>query len=107
MELQNRKIQEIWKKSKYQKPSILYATDQNNKIYYIARDNKSIVTLVVSYDKKVYTYMIPKKYLSIETQNNHSHYIINDTSKMTIISCSGKQIDKLANFIASNIINKL
>jgi hypothetical protein len=107
MEAINNSISNIWDKSKKTKPSILYALDNNDKLYIVARDERSIVTLVVKYGRKIYTYVIPKLYLKIKNKDNHSYYKLINSSKLDIISCSNNQIDDMANFVAINIINKI
>lgn len=106
MDTMNNTISKTWDKSQHTKPKIMYAVDNNNKVYVVARDQKQIVTLVVKYDK-VYTYVVPIVYLSIETTKSHRYYKLNDTSKLNIISCSNNQIDEMANFVATNIISKI
>lgn len=107
MESANRKINNIWDKSRMKKPKILYALDSNNKLYVVAREQNGIVTLVVKYGRKIYTYVIPVVYLDIEQLSEHQYYKLKNASKLNIISCSNSQIDEMANFVAGNIINKI
>ena len=107
METTNKKINDLWDESRMKKPPILYALDSNDKLFIVAREKNSIVTLVVQYGKKIYTYVIPKVYLSTCDGVNHDYYRVKNASKLSIISCSNSQIDEMANFVAANIINKI
>ena len=105
MEAMHKKIVSIWKKEKFTPPNITYALDKNDKVYIVARDHRSIVTLVVKYTR-AYTFVIPKAYLDEVRVGNHRYYRIKNTSKLNIISCTN-QVDELADFVALNIINKI
>lgn len=108
MELIHQKIKAIWdQKMGVNKPPVLYALDSNNKLYVIAREQRTIVTLVVKYGRKIYTYVIPKVYLDDIQTDTHVYYKLKNASKLSIISCSNSQIDEMANFVAMNIINKI
>lgn len=107
METVHKTITSSWSKSEKAKPTILYAVDNAKKVYVVAREKNQIVTLVVKYGDKIYTYVIPRVYLNVETTQTHQYYKLNNTSKLNIISCSNSQIDEMANFVAINIINKI
>ena len=105
MEAMHKKIVSIWKKEKIVPPRITYALDKNDKVYVVARDHSTIVTLVVKYTR-AYTFVIPRVYLDEIREGNHRYYRVKDTSKLNIISCTN-QVDGLADFVALNIINKI
>ena len=50
---------------------------------------------------KVSIYLIPKKYL---TEKDENTYIINDTSKLSLINCNGNPTDKYDNFVKEKIM---
>jgi hypothetical protein len=107
MEDTYKKINSIWDRSGFLKPSIVYCLDSTDKMYLVARDQSNIVTLVVKYGRKIYTYVIPKVYLTKEKNGSHYYYKLKNSTKLNIISCSNNQIDEMANFVAINIINKI
>ena len=101
-------------------PSVYYATNGNNNIYYVAKDFSTIVFLVYFYDNKSYTYTIPKKYLILEYYNDDTkkwniekgkgeikRYFFTKSNKLSIVSCSNSQVDEFDLFVVKNIINKI
>lgn len=108
------KISSIWTKckkggSKCPKavPDVYYAVNENNDVYYVARDFSTIVYLVYMYENKPYTYVIPKKYLKVEEKDEMKYYFITKSSKLGLVSCSNNQIDEFDIFVVKNIISKL
>lgn len=109
------KIASIWENCKEKKstncprvvPSVYFAMSDNKEVYYVAKDYSTIVFLVHIYDGKPYTYAIPKKYLSVSTEDDMPHYKINKINKLDLVSCSNKQVDEFDLFIVKNIISKI
>jgi len=88
-------------------PDVYYAINENEDIYYVAKDYSTIVFLVHVHDKKPFTYVVPKKYLCIQETDGMKHYFITKPSKLDLVSCSNKQVDDFDLFIVKNIISKI
>ena len=108
------KIADIWEKCKKKGnkcpkvlPTVFFAKNENNDIYYVAKDFSTIVYLVYMYEKKPYTYVIPKKYLEVQVEDDMKFYFIRKTSKLDLVSCSNNQVDDFDLFIVKNIISKM
>ena len=108
------KISKVWNNCKLGKqdcpkviPSVYYAINENNDIYYVAKDYSTIVYLVNVHDSKPYTYVIPKKYLKIRELEDRKEYFITKMSKLDLVSCSNKQVNDFDLFVTQNIISKI
>lgn len=108
------KIEKIWDKCKKGDrscpkvvPTVYYAKNENEDIYYVAKDYSTIVHLVYNYEGKPYTYVIAKKYLKIEEEDEMRYYFITKPSKLDLVSCSNNQIDDFDTFVVKNIISKI
>tara|TARA_R110000772_G_scaffold192819_2_gene303716 strand:- start:552 stop:911 length:360 start_codon:yes stop_codon:yes gene_type:complete len=109
------KISQIWDKCKKGDkscpkvvPSVYYAKNENEDIYYVVKDFSTIVYLVYMYENKPHTYVIPKKYLKVEIEEEDmKYYFITKPSKLNIVSCSNNQIDEFDTFVVKNIISKI
>ena len=88
-------------------PQVYYAVNDNDDVYYVAKDYSTIVYLVYVYEGKPYTYVIPKKYLTVHENENMKYYFITKPSKLDLVSCSNKQVDDFDLFIVKNIISKI
>ena len=87
--IDEKKVISLWDKDGGDliKPSIFYAFDSQNIKYFVFRDNSSIIYLIPS-DCET-TFVIPKKYCSIEKRKDVKCYKINDINKLLVISCIG------------------
>ena len=108
------KISSIWDKCKRggkdcpkAVPSVYYAKNENNDIYYVAKDFSTAVYLITMYENKPYTYVILKKYLKVVEEDEMKFYMIVKSSKMDLVSCSNNQIDDFDTFVVKNIISKI
>jgi len=88
-------------------PSVYYAKNENNDIYYVAKDFSNIVFLIYVYENKPYTYIVLKKYLKIEEEDDMKYYFIQKPSKLDLVSCSNNQVDDFDTFVVKNIISKI
>lgn len=88
-------------------PSVYYAKNENDDIYYVAKDFSTIVYLVYIYENKPYTYVIAKKYLRVAEQDEMKYYFITKPSKLDLVSCSNNQVDDFDMFVVKNIISKI
>jgi len=105
------KISKIWEKCKKgtcpDLPSVYYAKNENNDIYYVAKDSSTVVFLVYMYENKPYTYVILKKYLTISEEEGMKHYFIEKPGKLGLVSCSNNQVNEFDTFIVEKIISKI
>lgn len=89
-------------------PEVFYAVNENDDIYYVAKDYSTIVYLVYIHDSKPYTYSIPKKYLEVQDiDEDMRRYFIKRSSKLDLVSCSNKNIDDFDLFVVNNIISRI
>lgn len=89
-------------------PSVYYATNENDDIYYVAKDYSTIAYLVYIHEEKSHTYAIPKKYLEIQViDEDMKRYFIKRTSKLDLVSCSSKNVDDFDLFVVNNIISRI
>ena len=88
-------------------PSVYFAKNDNDDIYFVAKDFSTIVYLIYINEKKPYTYIIPKKYLKVQEEDEIKYYMILKTSKLDLVSCSNNQIDDFDTFVVKNIISKI
>ena len=95
-------ISSVWQNSNYQKPSKIITIDKDNNIFFNVKIKTDIVSVMSKEDKnKVSIYMIPKKYLS---SINENMFLINDSSKLSLINCNGNPIDNYDKFVIKNIM---
>ena len=88
-------------------PTVYYAKNENNDIYYVTKDYSTIVYLVYMHEDKPHTYVIPKKYLKVEEEDEMKFYFITKPSKLDLVSCSNNQVDDFDTFVVKNIISKI
>jgi hypothetical protein len=89
------KLSESWdnscskSKNYITKPSVLYARNDNDDIYYVGKDFSTIVHLTYYVNKKNYTYSVPKKYLEakLDKFTKFPYYSIKDPRKLELVSC--------------------
>ena len=93
------KIDNIWstKGKDLKKPKILIALDSDKNLYYVIKDNNSIVYMINS--KTTITYCIIKKYLKV----SKGIYNIEDISKLIYINCTKK--NNYERFVIKNLIS--
>ena len=108
------KIQETWDGCKNgdgscpkKIPEVFYAVNENDDIYYVAKDYSTIVYLVYIYENKPHTFAIPKKYLEVQDIDGMKRYFIKRPTKLDLVSCSNKNIDDFDLFVVNNIISRI
>ena len=108
------KIAKIWEKCKRgdktcprMSPSIYFAIDENDRLFYTAKDYSTICFFVLIRDNKPYTFAIPKKYCTEIEKDGMKFYRITKSSKLDLVSCSNNQIDDFDLFVVKNIISKI
>lgn len=96
------KIREEWNKGNFPKPGHVITLDKDNRLYFTIKVKSDIVSIMTKEDKnKVSIYMIPLKYLTVRDENT---YIINDSSKLSLINCNGNPIDDYDKFVIKSIM---
>lgn len=94
-------VEEEWKKNKKNLviPKIFLAFDNENKKYFVIKDQSVIVYLVASNSN--ITYCIPKKYLIII---DDKYYKIDNASKLISVTCRSK--NDYENFVLKKLYDK-
>lgn len=96
-----KKLKKVWDESKLERPKRLIAVDQIKKIYFVVKDDSTIVRLMNFHKGEFYSYVIPKKYF-----DEHTYYLeLMNKDKLTVVSCRNIQddyeefiLEKLKNF---------
>lgn len=94
-------IEEEWKKNKKNLviPKIFLAFDNENKKYFVIKDQASIIYLI-AYNSNI-TYCIPRKYLTII---DDKYYKIENSNKLISVTCRSK--NEYENFVLKKLYDK-
>lgn len=103
--LNDKEINKIWNENgkNLKKPKIFYSVDSQNTLYFVYRDDTTIIFLIPSDCNS--TFVIPKKYCTEEKNKTSKFYKINDTSKLSVVSCVGTK-NEYEKFILDNLVEK-